>query len=191
MATSPDPIATSPANLRQLARDNQEMGSRLAHLEFQAMMRELSNPNLFDLRLDFPNDPGPWLVPPVLTEDLSSQRLPLLNVTLGKTAWVNDPASLPVIAMFVPDTDSLTLREALGALLTVHYNRPFARFVFLCESLRPVPFLGRYQLTYEHLGKLPPAVAAKRLRLRFGVQQIRNLVSGQLLWRVPRTVATD
>ena len=190
MATSPDPIATSPATLRQLARENQEMGARLAQLEFQAMMRDLSNPHLFDLRIDFPNDPGPWLIPPVLTEDPSSQRLPRLNVTLGKTAWVHDPASLPVLAMFVPDTDSLTLREALGSLLTVHYTRPFARFVFLCESLRPVPFLGRYELTYEHLGKLPPAVAAQRLRLRFGVEQIRDLVSGQLLWRAPRRATT-
>jgi hypothetical protein len=191
MATSPDPIATSPATLRQLARDNQEMGSRLAHLEFQAMIRELRNPNLFDLRLDFPNDPGPWLDSPMLTEDPSSQRMPQLNVTLGKIAWVYDPASLPVIAIFVPDTDSLKLRETLEALLTAHHTHPFARFVFLCESLRPVPFLGRFELTYEHLGKLVPVDVARRLRLRFGVQQIRNLVSGQLLWRVPRTVATD
>lgn len=185
MPTHPDPVPVSPAVLQRLARENKEMGQRLAQLEFHKLQEELANPDLFDIQIDFPGDPAPTLVPPLLSEQPISEHLPRLNVTLGKIAWDSTPEKLPVIGIFCPDVESTVLRSALGALLSVHYTQPFARFVFLCETLRPIPFLGRYQLTYEHLGKTRPIDASRRLNLRFGVREIRHLVTGNLLWRAP------
>jgi len=185
MPTEPDTIAVSPAILRRLARENQEMGTRLASREFHSLLAELESAQLFDLEIDFPNDPGPELMLPILADDPSFHRLPRLNVTLGSVAWVDDPDSLPVLGIFVPDGKQAALRKALTSLMAEHYSKPFARFVFLCESLRLVPFFGRYNFTFEHLGKLPPSLAARRIHQRFGAEQIRDLVSGKLLWRAP------
>ena len=112
--------------------------------------------------------------------------MPVLNVTLGRTAWVRAPEDLPVVGIFVPAGEPAALARALSGLITAHYTAPFARFVFLCQELRPVPLLGRYQFTVEHLGKITPNAAARRLNLRFGVVEIRDLMSGGLLWRQPK-----
>jgi hypothetical protein len=186
MATHQEAIAISPGLLRRLGRENREMGVRLAQLEYHNMIAELENPQVFELSIDFPDAPAPDLVPPLLSEQPISDRMPVLNVTLGKTAWVRVPEDLPVIGIFVPAADHETLKRAFIKLVTEHYMAPFARFVFLCEELRPVPLLGRYRFTYEHLASTKPHDAARRLNLRFGVVQIRHIVTGALLWRVPK-----
>ncbi len=185
MATYQESVAISPALVRRLGRENREMGVRLAQLEYHNMIAELENPKVFDLRIDFPDEPAPDLVPPLLSEQPISERMPVLNVTMGKTAWVRVPEDLPVIGIFVPKSDYETLKRAFIKLMTEHYMAPFARFVFLCEEMRPIPLLGRYSLTYEHLGRIAPNAAARRLNLRYGVVQIRHIVSGALLWRAP------
>ncbi len=186
MATQPDPLTVSPSNLRQLARDNQELGRRLADHEYRAVIAELSSPEVFDLEIDFPDLPAPTLNIPLLTEEREVAHLPQLNVTLGTMAWVYDASRLPVIGIFCPPVETAGTREALSALLTAHYAKPFARFVFLCSDLRIVPFLGRYQLAYESLGRAEPNDVATRLARRFGMTEIRNLITGNRIWSAPK-----
>ena len=56
MATPADPVSVAPSTLRRLARENQELGIKLARHEYRAMLSELSKPEVFDLAIDFPND---------------------------------------------------------------------------------------------------------------------------------------
>lgn len=195
MGQSIDPDVGSPALLRRLARENQMLGPRLAQLEFQQMMRELENPSLFELKIDFPEQKSaPPLTLPNLADHPMANRAPVLNVTLGKTAWFEMPDSLPVVGIFVADHLQHETRLALAALLRQHYAAPFARFVFLCASMRIIPFLGRYEFTYEYVSAQNPVTLARRLRLRYGMEQIRDLLNGQPIWRgkpVPKTCSGE
>ncbi len=192
MGESADPNLGSPALLRRLARDNQTMGPRLAQLEFQQMMRELANPTLFDLVIDFPEQEKVRpLVLPTMAEHPMANRAPVLNVTLGRTAWNENPDSLPVVGIFISDHQHPATRPALAALMRQHHAAPFARFVFLCASMRPIPFLGRYEFTYEYVSAQYPVVLARRLRLRYGMEQIRDLGSGRPIWRGKRAMNTS
>ena len=182
MATEADPLSVSPAQIRQMVRDQHEMGAKLAQYEFRAMMRELADPTVFELEIDFPNPPAPSFRPTLMTNGPEIRRLPQLNVQLGAVAWHTNPQDLPTVGIFIPVAESDVLREALQSLITAHYTKPFARFVFLCESLRVVPILGRHQFTFEYLGTMPPSEAAMRLRYRFGIREILNLVTGNRLW---------
>lgn len=175
----------APSSLvRRLTRENKSMGPRLAQLEFQNLSSELDQDGLFDLALDFPIEA--WGQPaklPNISATPMGVHLPSLNVTLGRTAWSTDPASLPVVGILVKDQDSAVLRAALLTLLRKHYVEPFARYVFLCETMRPIPFLGRYEFTYEYLGAQHPLEAAPRMRLRYDMVQLRDLTTGEALWK--------
>jgi len=182
--------APAPSVLRRLARDNREMGRRLARHEFRVMSAELKNPNLFELSIDFGSvDPGTVLAAKTISDDPIAAIMPRLNVTLGRIAWVETPADLPVMGLFVPDAPARMLTAALIEFMTSHHAAPFVRPVFLCQTLRPIPFLGRYGFTYDVLGDAPLESAAERLRLRYGMQQIRDLVSGDLLTSAAEQVA--
>lgn len=189
MSTHADAVAVSPFMMRKLGKENREMGIRLAQVEFHNMLAELQNPQVFELKIDFPDDPAPDLAPPLLSVQPIAGRMPVLNVTLGRTAWVLHPEELPVIGIFIPAATPQEISSALAGLITAHYTETFARFVFLCEELRPIPLLGRYNFAVEHLGKTKPNAAARRLNLRFGVVEIRHLLTSALLWR--QTGETD
>lgn len=172
------------ALVRRLTRDNKTMGPRLAHLEFQNLSSELDQEALFDLSLDFPEEQWGAAAPLAnVSATPIGVHLPRLNVTLGRTAWSADPADLPVVGILVKDQDSAILRGALKTLLRKHYIEPFARYVFLCETMRPIPFLGRYEFTYEYLGPLHPLEAVQRLSRRYGMVQLRDLTTGVALWK--------
>lgn len=187
MASPPDPISVTPSNLRRLARENQDLGIRLAGYEYRAMLSELGQPEVFDLQIDFPGDASPELKVPLLTGVREVAHLPQLNVTLGTIAWVHDPEQLPVIGIHCPPVDPDRTREGLSALITAHHIKPFARFVFLCSNLRIVPLLGRYQFCYEHIGVSDPIQLANRLAHRFNLSEIRNLVTGNRVWSAPKS----
>lgn len=175
----------APASLvRRLTRENKTMGPRLAQLEFQNLSKELDQKDLFDLALDFPDHHmAAPLQPPNISAAPIADHLPSLNVTLGRTAWVQDASSLPVVGILVRNTESTVLRNALKALLRKHYIEPFARYVFLCEVMRPIPFLGRYEFTYEYIGQQESLEIAQRMRRRYGMVQLRDLTSGKPLWK--------
>ena len=175
----------APASLvRRLTRENKTMGPRLAQLEFQNLSKELNQEDLFDPALDFPGQQMAAPMPlPSISPTPMAEHLPSLNVTLGRTAWVTDPSTLPVVGILVRDIDSAVLRPALKALLRKHYIEPFARYVFLCEVMRPIPFLGRYEFTYEYTGQQESLEIAQRLRRRYGMVQLRDLTSGKPLWK--------
>ncbi|WP_282092542.1 hypothetical protein [Epibacterium ulvae] len=174
-----------PALLRRLTHDNKTMGPRLAQLEFQNLSQELDQPGLFDLALDFPTIPPevPQTFMPNIALTPVAAHLPALNVTLGRTAWVEDPDDLPVVGIWIGDLGSTTLRPALKALLRKHYITPFARYVFLCETMRVIPFLGRYDFSYDYIGPASPLEAVKRLQIRYAMVQMRDLASGAALWK--------
>ncbi len=173
-----------PSLVRRLTRENKTMGPRLAQLEFQNLSKELESTNLFELQIDFPEvQTPPAITLPTITSFPSAQRLTPLSVTLGRTAWATDPEALPIVGIWVPDRDHAELRTALLALLRKHYIEPFARYVFLCEAMRPIPFLGRYEFTYEYVGQQDPIQVAQRMRLRYGMIQLRDLLSGAAIWK--------
>jgi hypothetical protein len=185
MTTKPDLVAASPGLVRRLLRENQQMGQRLAQYEFGKMQKELGNKELFDLEIQFPGI-APARTPriPPVTLDPVARRLPAINVPLGSIAWVQNPQTLPVLGIFVPDCPQATLRKALHGLLIAHATEPFARMVFICESLRPIPFLGRYKFAYEYIGATALAEVAERMALRYAITQIRDLLQpGSVLLR--------
>jgi len=158
------------------------MGLRLAQLEFAEMKKELSDPALFDLMIDFPKTEtldAPFL--PSIFDQYSGQYLPKLNVPLGRISWCADPNSLPVIGIHCRDQRSSILQSALLDLLKTNHANPFARFVFVCESIRPIPFLGRYGFAYEYLGRQPFEMVSDRLVARYDIVEIRDLIDGRVL----------
>ncbi|ARE41238.1 hypothetical protein RGUI_3097 [Rhodovulum sp. P5] len=173
---------TDIALLNRLARENRQMGQRLAQLELRDLLSDLDNPSLFELRIDFGAERPPaqpfW---PVTHATPLARRLAELDVPLGKIAWAEDPRALPVIGIHVPGTPE-GWRDPLRDLMKQHHLKPFARFIFLCASLRPVPFFGRYGFAYDHVGDLAVATIADRLSCRFGIRQIRDIVTGEKVW---------
>jgi len=168
--------------MNRLARENKRMGQRLAQLEFREMLTDLENPALFDLRIDFgePMPPAEPFWPDTCAAPLG-RRLAPLEVPLGRIAWVEDPKSLPVIAIYVPDAPE-KWRGAFRDLMKQHGTAPFARLVFLCASLRPVPFLGRYGFANEFIGTLPVERICGRIAKRYDCSQIIYFFGGNKLW---------
>lgn len=168
--------------LNRLGRENKRMGQRLAQLEFREMLADLENPSLFDLRIDFGSAMPPaepfW---PDTHATPVGRRLPPLDVPLGRIAWVEDPRSLPVVGIHIPDRPGIW-RAAFRDLMKHHASAPFARLVFLTASLRPVPFLGRYGFATEFVGTLPVARICGRVSARYGASQIRNFEDGNKVW---------
>ena len=184
--------AATLGRLRRLARENKQMGPRLAQLEYREMHRELQNPALFDLSIDFDFAPGPDAprMPSVL-DDPASAHLPALNVPLGRIAWMDEPGRLPAIGIYLADNDPEGIRTAFADLMNAHHARPFARLVFLCQGFRMMPFLGRFGFAFDHVGDQPVDTVAPRLHKRFGLIQIRDLASSQLLWQAPAPSESD
>ena len=183
MVSKQENLNVSPGMVRRLLRENRTMGVQLASHEFRRMLTELSNPSLFMFELDFPGEtPAPASDIPMIVDDPIAQNLPRLNVNIGSIVSVQNPNSLPPIGIHIPDAPPDELRPALRALMTAHATEPFARFVFLCDSYRPIPFLGRYNFVYEYLGATPLERAAERAALRFGIKEVRSLVGTRQLW---------
>ncbi|SFS22247.1 hypothetical protein [Yoonia litorea] len=184
MASKQENLNVSPGLVRRLLRENRTMGTQLAQYEFRRMSGELSNPTLFMLELDFPGEtPVASPVLPSVVGDPVSRKLPLLNVNTGSVLVVENPEALPPMGIHIPDLPPEELRPALRALMTAHVSDPFARFVFLCDTFKPIPFLGRYKFVYEYLGETALAAAAERASVRFGISEVRSLVGTQVLWR--------
>ncbi|QEE36011.1 hypothetical protein FTO60_09985 [Octadecabacter sp. SW4] len=183
MVRVPAPKQVAPSMIRRLARENQLMGKRLAQLEFREMQAELSSPQLFDLNIDFADqvEAAPPIIPSMLSA-LDTGRLTPLNVSLGSIAWSAEPESLPVIGIYCGDIEHDLMRNALKELLTQQHQAAFARLVFCCATMRPVPFLGRYGFAIEHLGQIDPIDAVPRLQARFGLTQLRDLSDAKVLW---------
>lgn len=183
MASKQDNLNASPGLVRRLLRENRAMGMQLASYEFRRMLTELSNPSLFMLELDFPGE-TPVEAPdiPMINDDPIARKLPQINVNTGSIVSVQNPDSLVPMGILIPDIPPEDLRPALHALMTAHATEPFARFVFLCQTYRPIPFLGRYKFVYEYLGVTPIERAAERAALRYGIKEVRSLVGTRRMW---------
>ena len=159
------------------------MGRRLAEYEFKRMLGELSNPTLFMLDLDFPDEtPSEVPVLPSIIDDPVARKLPQLNVTTGSILWAENPFDLKPLGIHIPDVAVVKLRPALRALMIAHATEPFARFVFLCDTFAPIPFLGRYKFVYEYLGPTPMERAAERAASRYGITEVRSIIGTRPVW---------
>jgi hypothetical protein len=183
MATKQDNVSVSPGLVRRLLRENRTMGKQLADHEFKRMLGELSNPSLFTLELDFPGETPvePPIIPSII-DDPISRKLPRINVNTGSILSAENPEALKPMGIHIPDIPPEQLRPALRALMTAHVTEPFARFVFLCDTFRPIPFLGRYKFVYEYLGQTPIARAAERAAFRYGISEVRSVVGTRPVW---------
>lgn len=173
------------ALLRRVTNDNRRMATRLAQVEFRAFLAELETPRIFELDIDMPEHAAP--TPELCRIDPDhpmARRLPRLSVPLGKCAWVEAPESLPVIGILCPEMPDEALRTGLRAMMRSHHQQPFARPLFICATLRPVPLLGRYGFAYDYIGKFPLAPLAPRLALRYGLAEVRDLVSAGRVWPI-------
>lgn len=183
MKNKPDHIGASTNLVRRLLRENRTMGKRLAGYEFKQMLSELSNPDLFMLDIDFPGmkrAEAPAL--PSIVDSPFARRLPRLNVATGSILWAETPFELKPLGIHIPDTTPNELRRALRALMIAHATEPFARFVFLCDTFAPIPFLGRYKFVYEHLGATPMDRAASRAAIRYGISEVRSIIGTRQVW---------
>ena len=183
MASKQDKLNVSPGMVRRLMRENNRMGRQLAEHEMRRMLGELSNETLFGLELDFPGEtPAEPPILPSIVDDPVARRLPKINVTTGTIVWSTNPADLPPLGILIPDCPPEELRTALRALMLAHSTEPFARFVFLCETFRPIPFLGRYKFVYEYIGKAKLDKVAERAALRYGINEVRSVIGTKLVW---------
>lgn len=184
MANKQENLNVSPGFVRRIMRENGIMGKQLAEHEFKRMLGELANPSLFMLELDFPGE-TPVETPdvPSIIDDPIARKLPKINANIGSILWVPNPDALQPMGIHIPDIPPEELRPALRALMTAHATDPFARFVFLCDSFRPIPFLGRYKFVYEYLGKTSVERAAERAAYRFGITEVRSLIGTSSVWR--------
>lgn len=172
--------------LREAGLERDALGERLARYEFQALRRELETGDPFEVRVEItplsdapraPRSPDLALDADVLA------RLPVLPVPLGRIAWVHRPTDLPVSGIYVRDMAGRDLCKALVPLLTEHHRAPFARLVFLCQSLVPVHVLGRYGFLCHHIGDTVLPDIAGVFSPRYGMAQIRDLEGGAKLWQ--------
>ena len=188
MASKQENLNVSPGLVRRLLRENQTMGKQLAEHEFKRMLGELSNPSLFMFELDFPGEtPVEAPIIPSIIDDPIARKLPLINVNTGSILSVRNPDALQPLGIHIPNISPEELRPALRALLTANVTDPFARFVFFCDTFRPIPFLGRYEFVYEYLGNTPIARAAERASYRYGITEVRSLVGTTSVWsKAPR-----
>lgn len=184
MVTKSDNLNISPGYVRRLLRQSRNQGRALARHEYRRLLEELANPDLFELKIDFQNTvPAPQVLSTSITDDPVAKLLPPLNVPLGTIVWAENPAKLPVIGILVPDAPKDEIRTALRALLTAHASDPFARFVFLCSKFDAIPFLGRYQFTYEYIGTEGMATAYERASIRYGLKEVRSLLGSERIWQ--------
>lgn len=170
------------AQLRRLTAEHRAMAKRLAEIDYAAFMKELDDPALFDLAIEFDDPAQPFSTLPFDPEDPGLRRLPPIQVPLGKCAWAEDSVDLPVIGLHCADLPSHQMRKSLRDVIRNLHQHPFARLVFLCRSLRLVPLVGRYGYAYEFLGGIPLEDIGPRLERRYGMVEIRELETGEKLW---------
>ena len=184
MASKQENLVISAGLVRRLTRENRSLGTKLAGYELRRMLKELSNPTLFGLELDFPgeiaSDPMPL---PSIENDPVAERLAPLNVPLGSIVWTETVMDLVTLGIFIPNLPAEELRLALRALMTAHASDPFARLFFMCENFHPIPFLGRYGFAYDYLGKTTLEEAARRAQKRHGISEVRSVQGSKILWK--------
>lgn len=170
--------------LRRMGTDLAEARARLARFEFEAMLRDLRGPDPFGAPARFGARPGHRAGggPAAARKHETASAPPPLQVPLGSIAWSSDATRLAVLGVHCPDLPDAVLAAALTTVLGQHHRRPFARLVFVCDSFRPVVFLGRYGFATHVLGGESVADAGPWLARRFAISQIRALENAALLW---------
>ena len=161
------------------------LARRLARHEYAALRGELA-----DLTARWARGPSPQRPPsdlPVLPEArLAAENLanlPVLPVPVGWIAAEGRAERLSVMAVAVPEADTLGLGERLADLFEQLHPEPFSRVVFLLRDRRLGPFLARYGLVYHYIGEEDPVALGPVLAGRYGLSEIRNLMDGAALWR--------
>lgn len=187
MATKSENLNLSPGFVRRLLRDNRSQGLALASYEYRRALKELQNPEVFELKIDFQDKtPARDVKLQPIMNDPVAKLLPRLNVPLGTIVWVEEEQKLPVVGILTSAYNHKALITGLKALLTAHASEPFARFVFLCTSFAAIPFLGRYQFAYEYIGETYDSKTFERAAIRYGFKEVRSLVGAEIIWNHPK-----
>ncbi|MEO8243312.1 MAG: hypothetical protein ABI832_13470 [bacterium] len=167
--------------LRKLTEQAANRGPRLAQLEFESLLREIEAGGWQQLVLAFdrPNvGKGALLTPPPILA-----ASPVLQVPLGRIAWVPQPEHLPVVAIDVPALPAGDLTAQLLLLLSEHHRKPFMRLVFLSETTAPLALLGRYGFAVICRGDTPAIDIAQAEAARLKLSELRRLSDAAVLWR--------
>lgn len=187
MTPPPDlPDDASAALLRRALDEAAGLGQRLARLEFESLCRELESGQGLELRVSFGLQrslSGAGLAVPVAAGETPARPL---QVPLGRISWSPAPLDLPVVAIDVPGLPARPLAAALLSLLSEHHRKPFARLLFLTETLAPLPLLGRYGLAVLCRGAVPAVEVAMVEERRFAISELRSLQDAAVLWKSRR-----
>ncbi len=173
--------------IEDLSRQVAKKGQRLARLEFRNFVQEIESGGAFDLNVALPprlSGPVRHAPPadPAVARHQASREAPL-EVPLGDIAWTEAPHALPVYGIHCPAMGGREFAVALLRLLGDHHRKPLVRFVFICDTLTPIPLLGRYGFAVHYLGGEPLQDAMSELSARFDIGQVRALDDARQLWR--------
>jgi hypothetical protein len=106
--------------------------------------------------------------------------LPPMNVPLGQIAWTDN--ELPVLGIHLGEITGIDLKHAMLSLLSEHHRKPFCKFIFLCQNLNILPFLGRYQFAYQYKQQEWLSSDYIHLKHRYAMKQVRNIADGKTIW---------
>ena len=163
---------------RALIRQNQDLARRLADHEHAAMRAEIRSGDAFKV----PRLGASARLPAALPGGPLPANLAPLSVPLARIAAHRDPESLPCVGVLMEDAGPGSIHALLGLAGELNAGA-FARVLFLTRCLSFIPFLSRYGFACQGVGEARIEDIGNRLGPRFGIEQIRDLRSGRVLWR--------
>lgn len=163
--------------VRLVMRERDDFARRLAAYEYGAMRDVLLSGHAFDL----PRLGGARRLPGMLCPGHAPAELAALQVPLSRVAVHHDPAGLPAFGVVMDDAGPASV-GALTELIRELHMAAFARILFLPRCLTLVPFLSRFGFACECVGDAPADQIGSQLARRYGLSQIRDLRTGEVVW---------
>jgi hypothetical protein len=173
------------ALLLELSHDRRRQAEQLARHEFRLLMNDLQSGDfIYAPDSDF----AAYSPPPLefnndhaLCKAIYS-GLPVLNVPVGSIAFSANLTQLPCIGIQIIGDEPGEIKRSLINLLSEHHHSPFCRPIFLCRRLDLLPFFRRFGFAVYYQKARWVHEDYELLQLRYGLTQIRSVVSGAVLW---------
>lgn len=157
---------------------NEALARRLADYEHQSMRVELLSGRAFDVpRL---REGGPVLGA-LQTGAVPANAAPI-QAPLARISAHWDPESLPCVGVVMEGADVASVQALLGLVGELNAGA-FARILFLVRCLTLIPFLSRYGFACHGVGTASVEEIGACVAPRYGLDQIRDLQSGDVLWQ--------
>lgn len=163
------------------ARAVTAMRQKIATMEFRALVGELEA--IAAGQIVLPHSTASLGTLPVAAESdaLAAAGLPQLPLRLGSIALDDGADGLPKLAILLPAGQDKTTALALIRLFGQHNLAPVGRMVFLCPSPAFLPLFSRFGFSI-HLTR-GWTDDLDWLAARFGLDEVRQLTDGAVLWR--------